>query len=372
MPEETKVSSFVFMEQVYRKRVEVVRRLVAQASADALVVTHLPNVFYLCGFSGSAGALVIEPGRVTLFTDGRYTAQAREEARAARVRITRGALLVAAGEHLRSLRRTRVAFEPARLSVAQHRELRRAAGTTIRWAALEGGVESLRALKDGEEIAQMRRAAVVGCAVLEEILPLLEPGVREIEIAAEIEYRMRQKGASGAAFPSIVASGTRAALPHAQPTEKKLGKNELVVLDLGAILGHYCCDLTRTVYLGRAPSRIRRWHEAVREAQAAARDVLRAGVAAGDVDAAARRVLKRFRLARYFLHSTGHGLGLEVHEEPRLAKGQRRLIQAGNVVTLEPGVYVEGVGGIRIEDDVAVLADRTETLTRVPREFLEL
>jgi Xaa-Pro aminopeptidase len=237
---------------------------------------------------------------------------------------------------------------------------------------LKNGIEGLRAVKDAEEIALMRRAARVGSKVLEEVLRLLRPGVRESEIAAEIEYRLRKKGASGAAFPTIVASGARAALPHAQPTEKKLRKNELVLLDLGAILGHYCCDLTRTVYLGRAPSRIRRWYDAVREAQAGAHDILRAGVAASDVDAAARGILKRFQLERHFLHSTGHGLGLEVHEEPRLAKGQRRLIQAGNVVTLEPGVYVEGVGGIRVEDDVAVFTDRTEILTNAPREFLEL
>jgi Xaa-Pro aminopeptidase len=355
-----------------RRRIRCVRRLLAEGGADALLLAHPPNIFYLSGFSGSAGALLVEPGRVTLFTDSRYTTQAREEARGARVRITRGALLTAVGEYLRKRGKARVAFEPARLSVAQHRELRRAAGRRIRWAGLEGGIEGLRAVKDAGEIARMRQAAQVGCAVFLGVLPLVKPGVREIEIAAEIEYRMRQRGASGAAFPTIVASGARAALPHAQPTAKKLRKNELVVLDLGAILGHYCCDLTRTVFVGRAPARIRRWYQAVREAQAAARDTLRAGVAVGDVDATARRVLKGFRLEHRFLHSTGHGLGLEVHEEPRLAKGQKKLIQAGNVVTLEPGVYVQGVGGIRIEDDVAVFPDRTEVLTSAPREFLEL
>ncbi len=360
------------MEPLYRRRIHQIRQLLAEAGVDALLLTHLPNVFYLSGFSGGAGALLVKPGRVTLFTDGRYTTQAHEEARGARVRIIRRSLFVGVGEHLRKWRKARVAFEPARLSVAQHRELKRAAGAKIRWAILRNGVEGLRAVKDAQEVAQMRRAARLGCDVLEEILRILRPGVREVEVAAEIEYRLRQKGASGVAFPTIVASGVRAALPHAQPTAKRLRKNELVVLDLGAILAHYCCDLTRTVYLGRAPLRIRRWYEAVREAQAAAHDALRAGVAAADVDAAARRVLKGFRLERHFLHSTGHGLGLEVHEEPRLAKGQKRLIQAGNVVTLEPGVYVEGAGGIRIEDDVAVFPDRTEILTSAPREFLEL
>ncbi len=360
------------MERFYRRRIERVRRRLAGAGADALLVTHLPNILYLCGFSGSAGALLVEPGRVTLFTDGRYILQSREEATGVRVRISRGPLLGAVGQRLRKTGRARVAFEPSRLSVAQRGELGRAAGRKIRWVRLANVVEDLRAVKDAEEIARIGRAARLGSEVFAEILPLVRPGMRELELAAEIEYRMRRRGAGGAAFETIVASGARAALPHARPTEKRLGKNELVVLDLGAILAHYCCDLTRTVYVGRAPARVRRWYEAVRQAQAAAREALRAGVAAGTVDAAARRVLKGFRLEHRFVHSAGHGLGLEVHEEPRLARGQTKLIQAGNVVTLEPGVYVEGVGGIRIEDDVVVLADRTEVLTSASREFLEL
>jgi len=349
-----------------------VRKRLAEAGADALLVTSLPNILYLCGFSGSAGALLVEPGSATLFTDGRYIIQSREETREVRIRIVRGPLLTAVGQYLRKRGRARIAFEPARLSVAQKGELGRAAGARVRWVGLANVVEELRAVKDAEELAQMRRAARLGSEVFADVLPLVRPGVQEVELAAEIEYRMRKKGASGAAFETIVASGARSALPHARPTQKPLRKNELVVLDLGAILGHYCCDLTRTVFVGRAPVRVRRWYEAVREAQAAAREALRAGVAAGAVDAAARRVLKRFRLEQRFVHSTGHGLGLEVHEEPRLAKGQTKLIQAGNVVTLEPGVYVEGVGGIRIEDDVALLADHTEVLTSAPREFLEL
>ncbi len=360
------------MERWHRKRLALLRRRVTSAGADALLVTHPPNIFYLSGFSGSAGALLVEPGRVTLFTDGRYAIQSRQEAPGVRVRISRGSLLAAVGQLLRQGGKAKVAFDPVRLSVAQDRELRRAAGSKICWLGLANAVEELRACKGPEELAQMRQAARLGCAVLAEVLPLVKPGVRELELAAEIEYSMRQKGASGPAFETIVAFGARTALPHARPTGNRLRKNELVVLDLGAILGHYCCDLTRTVYVGRAPSRIRRWYQAVVEAQAAAREALRVGVAAGEVDAAARAVLKGFRLERHFVHSTGHGLGLEVHEEPRLAKGQTKLIQAGNVVTVEPGIYVPGVGGMRIEDDLAVLAGRTEVLTGAPREFLEL
>ena len=196
--------------------------------------------------------------------------------------------------------------------------------------------------------------------------------MRETEVAAEIEYRMRRAGASGPAFETIVASGARAALPHARATVKRLAKNELVVLDLGAILRHYSSDLTRTVYLGRAPSRIRSWYAAVLEAQQAAREAIRPGVTAGEVDAAARGVLRRAGLARYFVHSTGHGLGLEVHEEPRLAHGRSEVLEAGMVVTVEPGIYVQGTGGIRIEDDVLVTGRSSETLTTAPRELLEI
>ncbi len=348
------------------------RKRAAEAGADAMLVTHVPNVYYLSGFTGSASALLVETEQITLFTDGRYAGQAREEARDARVRITRKSLLAAVGERLRERRRARVLFEPAGLSVAAKGVLDRAAGRSIQWQAAETLVEELRAVKSPEELARMRAAARLGCQVLGEVLALVRPGVREVELAAEVEYRLRRQGASGAAFETIIASGIRSAWPHARPTEKPVGKNELVVFDLGAILGHYCCDLTRTVYVGRAPARIRRWYDAVRQALNMAREALRQGVPAGSVDKAARRALKRRRLDRYFVHSTGHGLGLEVHEEPRLAKGQKRLIQAGNVVTLEPGVYVEGVGGIRIEDDVAVFADHTEVLTTAPRDFLEL
>jgi Xaa-Pro aminopeptidase len=201
---------------------------------------------------------------------------------------------------------------------------------------------------------------------------MLRPGMREFEVAAEIEFQMRKRGAIGPAFETIVAFGSRSALPHARPTAKPLRKNELVVLDLGAILRGYCCDLTRTVFLGRAPARLKRWYRAVQEAQAAGIEAARAGASCGDVDAAARGILAGHGLERYFVHSTGHGLGLEVHEEPRLARGQKELLRAGHVVTIEPGVYVEGVGGIRIEDDVAVHEGGNEVLTRVPRELIEL
>jgi Xaa-Pro aminopeptidase len=276
------------------------------------------------------------------------------------------------GSLLRSRSQNRIGFDAGQLTVAQFRALRKAAGPRVRWVRADGEVENGRQRKDPAEMAQMRKAALLAGDVLSAAFKLLEPGVREIEVAAEIEYQMRRLGASRPAFETIVAFGARSAHPHARPTQKRLRKNELVVLDLGVILAHYCSDITRTVFVGRAPARIRRWYRAVQEAQAAAVAAAQPGTSSGDVDAAARGVLARYRLDHYFVHSTGHGLGLEVHEDPRVARGQKHVLVPGNVITIEPGVYVPGVGGIRIEDDVAVHVDRTEVLTRVPRDLIEI
>jgi Xaa-Pro aminopeptidase len=227
-------------------------------------------------------------------------------------------------------------------------------------------------VKDFAELAIMRDAAVLISAVVEDVLPGIKPGVTELEVAAELEYGMKRKGASGASFETIVAAGPHSAWAHARPSSNPLRKSQLVVLDQGAILHGYCSDMTRTVFLGRAPANVRRLYQAVLAAQEAAKAAIRPGVSGESVDAAARRVLKRERLVRYFTHSTGHGLGIEVHEMPRLGKGDRTILEEGMVITVEPGVYVEGMGGIRIEDDVVVTAKGCEDLTTAPRNFIEL
>jgi Xaa-Pro aminopeptidase len=227
-------------------------------------------------------------------------------------------------------------------------------------------------VKDDGEIATMKEAAQIAEESFRNVLSLVKPGVKEEDLAAEIEYHMRKGGASGPSFDTIVASGKRSALPHAHPTDRRVGKNELVVLDLGAILRGYCSDLTRTVFVGRAPARVRVWYRAVLEAQQAARVAVRDGVKASAVDGAARAVLAKSGLGRYFTHSTGHGLGREVHEAPSLSRSSRDILRAGQVITLEPGVYMEGVGGIRIEDDVLVQANGSDGLTSLDRELLEL
>jgi Xaa-Pro aminopeptidase len=353
------------------RRREVVLKL-KQLGLDCLVVTHPANWYHLTGFTGESGALLVSASGTTLLTDGRFTVQAREETRGVKIELQKSGLYVAVGEWLRHKGVRCAGYDPGQLTVAQLKAIRKAAGAECRPKEAAGIPERLRLRKDPQELAVMRKAALLVGEVFETVLKLVRPGVRESELAAEIEYQMKKRGASGPSFETIVASGRRGALPHARPTAKKLGRNELVVLDLGVIVAHYCSDMTRTVYVGRAPRRIREWYRAVREAQAAAVDAVKAGVTCGEVDAAAREVLKKSGLEAYFVHSTGHGLGLEVHEEPRVARGQPIRLEAGNVVTIEPGVYVEGVGGIRIEDDVAVHAGRNEVLTRVKRDLIEI
>ena len=339
---------------------------------ESLLVTHPADWYYLTGFTGESGTAVITARGTTLITDGRFVGQAKAETAGVTVVQQKGSLFESTGVFLSGSKAKSVGFEATQLSVSQYRTLRKAAGRGCKWKPATGLVASLRMHKDAQELAVMRRAAILAVRVMEEAVPLLKAGVREFEVAAEIEYQMRKRGASGAAFETIVAFGERAALPHARPTAKRLKKNEFVVLDLGAILAHYCSDITRTFYYGKAPERVRQWYKAVQDAQVAAIAAVKNGVLCGDVDAAARQILERHQLGKFFVHSTGHGLGLEVHEEPRIARGQKRRLEAGNVVTIEPGIYMEGVGGIRIEDDVAVHADRIEVLTRITRDLIEI
>ncbi len=340
-----------------------------------VLVTHLPNIFYLTGFSGSAGLLLVEPQKGLLLIDSRYTFQAREEVSGVRVETVKHGLLRGAGEVISKVSRrgrVSVAYSPAQLTIAQKQALDAATGGRTRWVPAGGLVEKLRAVKDADELSRMRQAADAISKTFCDVVPMIRPGVTELELAAEIEYRMKRLGATGPSFETIVASGARSAWAHARPTAKPLRKNELVVLDQGAILRAYCSDMTRTVFLGRFSEKVRRMYRAVLEAQGAAKNAIRSGVAAEAPDTAARRVLKKYGLNRFFTHSTGHGLGLEVHETPRLGKGERTTLEEGMVVTVEPGVYLEGFGGIRIEDDVVVTSTGAQDLTSAPRELLEL
>jgi Xaa-Pro aminopeptidase len=356
-----------------RSRVHRLRLSFSALNSDALLVTHLPNIRYLCGFTGSAAILLVDHSRATLFTDSRYTLQARQEVHDATTVIAAHGLLRAVGEALKARRGTiRLAFSPAQLTVAQKSSLQLTTGARLRWLAAPDLIERLRAVKDAQELAIMRESARLISDVWAASIRRVKPGISELAVAADIERGMKLAGASGPSFETIVASGPRSAWPHARPTPKLLRKNELVVLDQGAILRDYCSDMTRTVFLGRPSARVRSLYSAVLRAQEAAIAAIRPGITAASVDAAARKVFKQSGLERYFTHSTGHGLGLEIHELPRLGRGEETLLEAGMVVTVEPGLYVERLGGIRIEDEVLLTSRGGELLTSASREFLEL
>jgi len=352
---------------------ERLRLALEQIPADAIVVSHLPNIRYLCGFSGSAGLLVIDRAHATFFTDSRYTIQSQHEVVGARVRIAKKGPLRAGGELLRARRSLRrVAFSPAQVTVAQKQALDAAVSRKVRWINDGGAIEKLRAVKDAGEIETIREAAQLVSRTFDRTRRIVRPGISELNLAAEIERDFKRQGAEGPSFETIVASGQRSAWPHAHPTGKEVAKNELVVLDQGAILRGYCSDMTRTVFVGKASQRIKGLYKAVQDSLEAGKAAVRPGSKAEDVDAAARNVLRRAGLGRYFTHSTGHGVGLEIHESPRLGKGDQTVLAEGMVITVEPGIYIEGLGGIRIEDDIVVTARGAQELTTAPRDLIEL
>ena len=342
-----------------------------------MLVTHLADVRYLSGFTGSSAALAVTRRRARLFTDGRYRAQAAEEVTAANVEIIGKPPAVAGVLWLAVQPGVELAgFDPAHATVAELTRWKTELPAGLRRGFLTALaaplVEPLRLVKDEAELAIMREAALIGCGLFEHILGFLRPGLREVEVAAELEYQARLHGAEGMSFETIVASGVRSALPHGRATGAKLPRRGFLTLDFGIIHKGYCSDMTRTVYLGSPRPNERSAYEAVLAAQEAAVAAVAVGVRFGDVDQAARSILAGVGLGEAFSHSTGHGVGLEIHEQPRIAAGQTGRLEAGMVVTIEPGVYLPGEFGIRIEDMVAVTRTGAEVLTPAPKALIEL
>ena len=359
------------------RRIGQLRRRMTRAGLAGLLVTHLPDLRYLTGFTGSSAALAVTSRAARLFTDGRYRAQAAEEVQSARVEIVSDSLSASAVQWLAAQPGVEFAgFDPAQTTVAQLARWRAALPTRLRRAFLTvlpaPLVETLRQVKDEDELALMREAAAVGCKLFDHILGFIRPGVAEIEVAAEVEHRARLLGAEGMSFETIVAAGARSALPHGRATTDLLPRRGFLTMDFGVILKGYCSDMTRTVYLGSPKSGERHAYEAVLEAQEAAVAAVSAGISCGEVDEAARSVLRREGLAEVFSHSTGHGVGLEIHEPPRIGAGQATRLQAGMVITIEPGIYLAGHYGIRIEDMVAVTQTGGQVLTLAPKALIEL
>ena len=359
------------------RRIGQLRRRLTRAALPGLVVTHLPDLRYLCGFTGSSAALAVTRRAARLFTDGRYTAQAAEEVTDAQVQIVSSSPAVAAVEWLAAQPGVDLAgFDAARTTVAELARWRAALPTRLRRAFLTTLpaplVEPLRMIKDEDELALMIEAALMGCKLFEHMLGFIRPGLAEIEVAAELEHQARLLGAEGMSFETIVASGVRSAMPHGKATTAPLPRRGFLTLDFGVILKGYCSDMTRTVYLGKPRTNERNAYHAVLEAQETAVAAVGSGVSCGEVDEAARGVLRRAGLAEAFTHSTGHGLGLEIHEPPRVGAGQTAKLLAGMVVTIEPGIYLADQFGIRIEDMVAVTRTGGQVLTPAPKALIEL
>jgi Xaa-Pro aminopeptidase len=356
-----------------RRRVAVA---VKRAGAEALLVTHPADVRYLTGFTGSNAALIVKGSRVTMFTDGRYTTQAKQEVDGAEIVIIADKpVAIAACEWAVSQEITRCGFDAAVTTVATIEALMLALPAKLRsrwFVPVKGIVAGLREVKDELEQDRMREAAALGCRLFEQVLEHIVPGATEMEVALALEYMARLEGAEGMSFDAIVAGGERSALPHGRATTAKIPRRGFVVLDFGVVLGGYCSDMTRTVHMGAARRGERETYEAVLEAQEAGVAAVRAGVKAVDVDAGARGVLEKAGLAEWFTHSTGHGVGIDIHEAPRLGKNQEQKLKAGMVVTIEPGVYMPGKFGIRIEDTVLVTDTGCEILTPATKAWIEL
>lgn len=359
--------------ETFRDRITKLRVELAAHDLDAALVTHGPNVRYLSGFSGSSGMLVILPDETGLITDFRYEQQAAEEVNGvAEVLLARDGLSSALAERLEDRPQVRnVGFEAGYVSVRDRRELGERCGSVL-WEDLPPTIERLRAVKDPAELASICRAVGVAERALEETLASVDEGVTEIELATELRHRLELQGSSGEPFETIVASGERTALPHASPSGRRLREGDLLLFDFGATVDGYCSDITRTVVLGTPSPWQREIHEHVLEAQEAALTAIAPDERAADVDRAARESLAAAGLGDRFGHSVGHGIGLEVHEGPRLYRKSKDTLEAGNVVTVEPGVYLAGEGGVRVEEDVAVVEAGHRALTTSSSALREL
>jgi Xaa-Pro aminopeptidase len=358
----------------HQGRLERLQQALRQQRFDTLLVTHPPNVTYLCGFTGSAAVMAVSPNGAMLFTDGRYIAQAREQVQGARILIGHRPPLLAAAARLakRSGSKTRVlGIEAEHLSVASRTRLSAALPRFFRLKPAPALVEQSRMIKDAEEIDLIRRAVRLGAGLFDTILETIRHGIRESDVAAEIEHAARRAGAEGMSFPTIIAAGRRSALPHGRASTEPIAEG-FVVCDFGVILAGYCSDMTRTVYVGRPTADARLFYQAVWEAQQAGIEAVRPGATVGQVDRAARIALRKAGLARYFTHSTGHGVGLEIHEAPRIAAAQPEILRPGMVITIEPGAYVPGRWGVRIEDMVVVTDSGCEILTPATKELITI
>jgi len=354
------------------QRTERLRAMMQDASWDGLVVTNLTNVRYLTGFTGSAGVLLVTEGELLFVSDGRYRDQSAAELQASGVEIRIEIVasdpdLAIAKAALRAGVRS-LGLEAQSVTWAAQRRWQSELFTTGDIAATDGVVEALRLIKDAGEAARIRAACAIADEALSQIRPLLGDGPTEIEFGLELDSRMRKLGADDLSFETIVASGPNGAKPHHHPSHRQISEGDLVVIDFGALIDGYHSDMTRTVAVGDVGEERANMLNVVLRSQQAGVEAIHPGVTAAEVDEACRSVIAEAGLADAFLHSTGHGVGLDIHEEPRVSSRSTAILQPGHVVTVEPGVYLPEFGGVRIEDTLLVTEDGCDRLTLAPKD----
>lgn len=337
---------------------------------DAILITKVANVTYFSGFRGDSSVLLIGKNFLRFITDGRYTEQAQRQIKNFQVIEQTDGIFKKIADEIKAAGVKKIGIEAVVMTVAQREYLARELDG-VEFKSLE--LDTLRQVKDSAEIEKIRKACEIADSAFTKVLEVIKPNVREIEIAAELEYFMRKFGSERAAFETIVASGFRGSLPHGMASEKKVSAGELITMDFGATFGGYCSDITRTVAVGKISAEQRRMYDAVYEAQAYGLEIITAGKSAKEIDAAVRERLANSGYEKYFVHGLGHGVGLEIHEEPRLSRlSNCEHLLPNMIVTDEPGVYIENFGGVRIEDTVLVTNGRAEALTRSPKNLIEL
>jgi Xaa-Pro aminopeptidase len=343
-----------------------------ELEVDALLVTGLSNVRYMTGFTGSNGQVLVTRSEAVFFTDGRYTEQSSHEVPDAERVTYLGAFGPALAEQVARLGVMQLGFEAHHVTV---RALERLASAVpdIELVALDEEVDRLRWIKDDEELANLRRAQAVTDQAFEDVLEFVAVGMTELAVARQLEQLLRRDGADGLSFDSIVAFGENAAEPHHEPGHRVLEEGDVIKMDFGALYDGYHADMTRTVSFGEPASELKKVHDVVRQAQQAGIDAIEPGASGLDVDAVARAVIEGAGYGAYFSHGLGHGVGLDIHEGPRLGREfAEHELPVGAVVTVEPGVYLPGIGGVRIEDMVEVTADGGSVLGTASRDLIEL
>lgn len=345
--------------EVIKKRIETIRTGLSKSKADCLIVTKPANVSYVTAFSGDDSWAVITPKNVYLLTDSRYTEQARKQCQGCKIIQRTKSLPQVASNLLKKLKSVRSPAIEKSASIAELGALKKHLKTRLK--TVDNIIESVRCIKDNGEITAIKKAVQIAAQAFKQIRWFIKAGITENELAGRLDFEIRKAGAINS-FDTIVAFGPNASRPHHQPGGRKLKKNDTILIDFGAMLDGYCCDLTRCFTVGKTSRFYEKVYNAVQEAQSAAINMVKAGVEINRVDAAARRVIKNYGLPVYG-HGTGHGLGLEVHELPTVAEKIQGELQAGMVLTIEPGVYMPGKLGVRIEDDILVTKTGCKILT---------